>query len=102
MHTMKLRTLQTPSRLESLLDSLAMTQNWVPTGATPVTDRSELMSALQQLAIRALKDDGAWRAWTSHDDVRFIVAELSIDLSRERGCPSLKVPLAPVPWSCGP
>jgi len=91
MHTMKLRTLQQPSLMESLLDSLSITQNWVPTGATPVTDRSELMPDLQKLAMRAVKGEGAWRAWISHDDVRFFVAEMSMELSRERGSPALKV-----------
>ena len=91
MHTMKLRTLQQPSRLELLLDSLATAQRWVPSGAPLVTDRSELMSALQRLAMKATKGDGAWRAWTCHDGIRFFVAEMSMDLSRERGCPALKV-----------
>ena len=49
------------------------------------------MSALQKLAMKAVKAEGAWRAWTSHDDFRFFVAEMSMDLSRERGCPALKV-----------
>jgi hypothetical protein len=91
MHTMKLRTLQQPTRLESLLDSLVMAQRWVPAGAPLVSDRGELFSGLQKLAIKAAKGDGAWRAWTSHDGVRFFVAEMSMDLSRERGFPALKV-----------
>jgi hypothetical protein len=91
MHTMKLRTLQQPSLIESLLDSLSTTQNWAPSGAALVTDRNELTSALQKLAIRAVKGAGAWRAWTNQDGVKFFVAEMSMDLSRERGRPALKV-----------
>jgi len=91
MHTMRLRTLQQPSLSESLLDSLATTQNWVPSGAALVTHRSELPSALQKLAVRVVKGEGAWRAWNNRDGVRFFVAEMSMALSRERGRPALKV-----------
>jgi hypothetical protein len=91
MQTMKLRTLQRPSQLETLLESLVMSQNWVPAGAPVVTDRSELPSALQKLAIKAVNSDGAWRAWQCHDGARLFVTEMSMDLSRERGCPALKV-----------
>lgn len=91
MKTMKLRTLQQPSRLESLLDSLVMSQSWVPVSAPQLTDRSDLPSALQKLAIKAVKEEGTWRAWLAHEGVRLFVAEMSLDLSRERGCAALKV-----------
>jgi hypothetical protein len=91
MQTMKLRALQQASRLELLLDSLVTSQNWVPPGARPITDRSELSSALQKLAIKVAKSEGAWRAWEGYDGVRLFIAEMSLDLSRERGCPVLKV-----------
>jgi hypothetical protein len=91
MQTMKLRALQQASRLELLLDSLVTSQNWVPPGARPITDRSELASALQKLAIKVAKSEGAWRAWEGYDGVRLFIAEMSLDLSRERGCPVLKV-----------
>lgn len=91
MQTMKLRTLQQPTRLASLLDSLVMSQFWVPAGAPQVTDRSDLPSVLQKLAIKAVKDEGTWRAWLGHDGIRFFVSEMSLELSRERGCAALKV-----------
>ena len=62
MQTMKLRTLQQPTRLALLLDSLVMSQIWVLAGALQVTDRSDLTSALQKLAIKAVKDGGTWCA----------------------------------------
>ena len=88
---MKLRALQLPSRLESLLDSLVVNQRWVPADVPRVTDRSELSAASQKLAIRAVEADGAWRAWRSHDGIRLFVTEMSMALSRERGRPVLKV-----------
>ena len=91
MQTMKLRTLQQPTRLALLLDSLVMSQIWVLAGALQVTDRSDLPSALQKLAIKAVKDGGTWCAWLGHDGVRFFVSEMSLELSRERGCAALKV-----------
>lgn len=91
MQTMKLRAIQQPSRLETILESLVTSQNWVPPEARPIADRSELPSALQKLVIKVAKSDGAWRAWTSYDGVRLFIAEMSLELSRERGCPVLNV-----------
>ena len=91
MKTMKLRTFQQPSRLQSLLDSLVKSRNWVPAGAVRVSDRSELSSALQKLAVKVLKTEGAWRAWLGHDGVRFFTVDMSMELSRERGLAALKV-----------
>jgi ABC-type branched-subunit amino acid transport system substrate-binding protein len=91
MHTMKLLAIQQPSRLETLLESLVANQNWVPPDARPITDHSELSSALQKLAIKVANSEGAWRAWASYDGVRLFIAEMSLELSRERGCPVLQV-----------
>jgi hypothetical protein len=91
MKTMKLRTLQQPSRLEAQLESLVKSQNWVPADAPRVTDRSELPSVLQKLAAKTVKAGGAWWAWSSYDGIRFFVTEMSLELSRERGSPALKV-----------
>jgi hypothetical protein len=91
MQTMKLRALQQPSQLAALLESLVMSQSWVPAGAPLVTDRSELPSTLQKLVIKAVNGDGAWRAWQCHDGARLFVTEMSMELSRERGCPALTV-----------
>lgn len=91
MQTMRLRTLQRPSGLEMLLESLVLSQNWVPLDSPHVGDRSELPSVLRKLVIRAIKSEGAWRAWSNHDGIRLFLAEMSLELSRERGCPVLKV-----------
>jgi hypothetical protein len=91
MQTMKLRAYQAPSRLAVLPDSLVISQNWVSDNAPQVTDRSELSSALQRLAVNASNGGGAWRAWWSHDGVRLFATEMSMELSRERGFPALNV-----------
>jgi hypothetical protein len=91
MKTIKLRTLQQPSRLEALLDSLIRSQMWVPPDAPRVTDRGELPLVLQKLAAKTLKAGDAWWAWSRYDGIRFFVTEMSLELSRERGSPALKV-----------
>jgi hypothetical protein len=91
MKTLKLRTLQHPTQLDALLDSLAISQNWRAAGAPRLADISELSTVLQKLAGKAIETDGAWLAWISFDGVRLLVAEMSLELSRERGRPALKV-----------
>ena len=91
MRTMKLRTLQEPSALDALLGSIVASQHWVTPEAPRISVLRDLPSALQKLAIKAVKGDGAWQAWTSYDGIRLFVAEMSLDLSRERGFPVLKV-----------
>jgi hypothetical protein len=91
MHTMKLREYQPPSVLTVLLDSLVMSQNWVPVSAALITDRGEFTSKLQMVAKKAAAVAGIWRAWLSYDGVRLFTGEMSLDLAREHGCPALKV-----------
>jgi hypothetical protein len=91
METKKLRALQQPTQLTLLLDSLVMSQSWVPKGARQVADRSELPSVLQKLAIKTNKDQGTWQAWLFDDEVQFFSSEMSLATSRERGCAALNV-----------
>ncbi len=92
MHTIKLRRLQQrPSHLEAMLDSLVTDNDWIAPGARRVRGSSELPSVLRKLAFKAEKGEGAWRSWLNHDGLRLFVAEMSLALSRERGCPMLQV-----------
>jgi hypothetical protein len=91
MKTATLRKLQIPSRLAALLESLVTSQQWAHPGAPRLGDRADLPSVLQRLAVNALKTDGAWQAWSCYDGVRLFVAEMSLELSRERGQPALKI-----------
>ena len=91
MRTIKLRTLQQPSRLEALLESLIRSQKWVPPDASRVVDRSELPLVLQKLAAKTMKAGDAWWAWSTYDGIRIFITEMSLELSRERGSPALKV-----------
>ena len=53
METENLRTLQQPSVLKGLLESLLVSPNHPPPSVHRIADRSELPMALQRLAIRA-------------------------------------------------
>lgn len=91
METMRLRTIQQPSQLDALLESFVRSRGQVPADAHRVLDRSELPGALQRVAIRARKSGHAWAAWGDGPRLWFFTAEMSLDLSRERGQPVLQV-----------
>jgi hypothetical protein len=91
MRTLQLRTLQAPTALEGLLGSLVASQHWVTAESPRIFKRSDLPTALQKLTNKAVKGDGAWLAWTGYDGIRLFIVEMSLDLSRERGYPVIKV-----------
>lgn len=91
MKTVTLRALQQPVRLLTFLESLVASQNWVPPGVHQIIDQAELSSALQKLSIKTVESGGAWLAWRAYDGVRFFTVEMSLELSRERRRPALKV-----------
>lgn len=91
MQTMRLFAYQNPSRVEALLESLVQARWHLPGKARKVTDRSELPSALQKIVIRLKNTDRVWSAWADENRTWFFTAEMSLELSRERGCPALYV-----------
>ena len=91
MQTMKFGAMRRPSYLENLLRSLVRARGWVVPEAEAIHDSGELPSALQKLVIDAETTGGVWRAWLNPDGRRLFVAELSVELSRERGRPVLQV-----------
>lgn len=94
MQTMKLFAYQQPSRVEMLLESLVIAKGDLPGRARKVSDRSDLPSAMQKLVMQAQKSERVWSAWTGDDERMWLfIAEMSMALSRERGCPALQVGL---------
>lgn len=91
MQTTRLFAYQRPSRVAALLESLVQARGRLPDHARKVTDRSELPSALQKIVIKSQDTELVWSAWTDEDRVWFFTAEMSLALSRERGCPALHV-----------
>jgi hypothetical protein len=91
MDTVRLRTIQQPTMVERLLESLVMSCIQPAGGVRRVLDRSELPGKLHRIAIRSKKSEHVWGAWTDDRRVWFYTAEMSMDSSRERGCPVLDV-----------
>lgn len=91
MQTMRLLAYQPPSRVQMLLESLLQARGRLPDGARRVTDRSELPSALQKIVVKSHNSARVWSAWTDESHIWFFTAEMSLALSRERGCPTLQV-----------
>lgn len=91
MQTMKLFAYQRPSRIAALLESLLQARACLPGTARKVTDRSELPSALQKIVIKSQHTEQIWSAWIDEARIWFFTAEMSLELSRERGCPALQV-----------
>ena len=91
MQTMRLFAYQRPSRIAALLESLLQARGLLPGKARRVTDRSELPSALQKIVLKSQNTERVWNAWTDEDRIWFFTAEMSLELSRERGCPALQV-----------
>ncbi len=91
METMRLRAIQMPSRVEELLDSFISSSTIVPSGSRKIRRGSDLPVVLQDLVVQSTKADREWSCWTDDHRIWLFTAEMSLDLSRERGCPVLQV-----------
>jgi hypothetical protein len=91
MHTMRLFAYQRPSRIAALLDSLVQSRGRLSAAALKVTDCSELPYALQRIVIKSQHTQQVWSAWKDVQGTSLFNAEMSLELSRERGCPVLQV-----------
>jgi len=93
METVRLRRIQEPSRVESLLEAYISRTSILPEGAYRVRDRSELPNRVQTIVSRARSQGHAWSGWARGAHVWLFTCEMSLPLSRERGAPVLLVHL---------
>ncbi len=93
METLKLRRIQEPSRVESLLEAYIAHSNRLPDGAYQVRDRTGLPKRVQAIVIRALTQGQVWSAWARAAHIWLFTCEMSLPLSRERRAPVLIVHL---------
>ena len=91
METLRLRRIQEPSQVESLLEAYVSGVGRLPQGAYPVRDRSGLPSRVQVIVSRALTQGHVWSAWECGARFWLFTGEMSLALSRERGTPVLVV-----------
>ena len=93
METLRLRRIQEPSRVESLLEAYISRTRILPEGAYQIRDRSGLPSRVQTIVSRATVQGHVWSAWARGAHVWLFTCEMSLPLSRERGAPVLIVRL---------
>jgi hypothetical protein len=93
METLRLRRLQVPSRVESLLEAYISRARVLPDGAYQIRDPRGLPNRLQTIVSRAIAQGHVWSGWARGTDVWLFTCEMSLPLSRERGAPVLIVRL---------
>jgi len=91
METQRLRTVQHPGRIGDLLDSLIGSVPLVPAGAIRVASAAVLPAPLRLLSRLIDRRDSVWRAWSEGGRIWFFEALFSLDLSRERGKPVIRL-----------
>jgi hypothetical protein len=93
METLRLRRIQQPSRVESLLEAYISRARILPEGAYQVRDRHELPNRVQTIVSRAKAQGHVWSGWARGAQLWLFTCEMSLPLSRERGTPVLIVRL---------
>ena len=92
METLRLRRIQDPSAVERLLDLFVNGTDRVPPEAYPVHTRSWLSNPdLKSVVYMAQQKHRTWCAWTDDKCTWLFTAEMSLELSRERGVPVLEI-----------
>lgn len=93
METLRLRRIQVPSRVESLLEAYISRACILPDGAYQIRDRSGLPNRVQTIVSRTIAQGHVWSGWARGTHVWLFTCEMSLPLSRERGAPVLIVHL---------
>ena len=93
METLRLRQIQAPSQVESLLEAYVLRAGNLPEGAYQIRDRSELPGRVQTIVSWATTQGHVWLGWTRGAQIWLFTGEMSLPLSRERGTPVLIIRL---------
>ena len=91
METLRLRSIQNPSHVGRMLETLVDQGALVPGGCQQVLDLATLPPQLEALVIRAVDEGRVWACWTDAHETHLFTCEMSLALSRERGTPVLLV-----------
>jgi hypothetical protein len=91
METLRLRSLQQPSRVERLLEACISLGKHLPEGSFQIRDPSALPEELRRVLTQAIKQGQAWSCWAHRIHTWLFTCDMSLALSRERGTPVLHV-----------
>lgn len=91
METLRLRRIQEPSRVETLLEAFISHAHILPADAYQVRDRRELPNSVQPIISRTIVQGQVWSAWARGAEIWLFTCDMSLPLSRERGTPVLVV-----------
>ena len=89
--TLRLRTLQQPSHIERLLETLVVRAKLVPQDSYQIRDPASVPKELRKIAILAAKSGRAWCCWSHGSRSWLFTGEMPLALSRERGAPVMQV-----------
>jgi hypothetical protein len=93
VETLRLRTIQQPSRVERLLEACVVRGSLLPEGAYQIRDPDALPSDLQRILVRETEKGQVWACWAYGLRTWLFTCEMPLASSRERGVPVLKVNL---------
>jgi hypothetical protein len=91
METLRLRKIQQPLHLERLLEAFISRGKGLPVGAYQIRDPSVVPGAARRIVAKAIEEGRVWACWADNFHSWLFTCEMSLSLSRERGCPVLQV-----------
>ncbi len=91
METLKLRRIQEPSRIESLLQAYVSRACILPGDSHQVRDPRELPQCLRAVIARVEERGEVWSCWTRGSKIWLFTCHMPLFASRERGAPVLEV-----------
>jgi len=93
VETMRLRNIQHPSEVDRLLESYILRADLLPKDAMRIRSAPSVPTELRGLVMQAVEAGKSWSCWTHGYRAWLFTAEMSLELSRERGAPVLHVSL---------
>ena len=91
METLRLRKIQQPSQVERLLETFVARGNLLPKDCYQIPDSRALSPQLQRILAREVQKGHVWSCWGYGLRIWLFIADMSLELSRERGAPVLQL-----------
>ncbi len=91
MHTLRLKKLLQPSQVERLLEACATRSGVLPEGAYQLRDPDSLPQELRRVLNQITGTGQVWTCWAYATHMWLFTGEVSLDLSRERRAPVLRI-----------